>query len=388
MRTLFLIVAVAFIGAAISYGQATGSGFLISPNGYILTCHHVIEDAGEISVRLANGKTYRAKIIDFNESKDLALLKISAKNLPYLRIGDSEKAGLTDEVMALGFPLASDLGEELTVTTGMINSIRKSMGEPSIQTDAAVNPGNSGGPLVAMDGRVIGVIQSQFRKALDEEALLTGERVNFAVPINEAAWLIRKAAAPFVEKEIIEANLSKKQILTLAEPATVFVIAGEPEESSESPESTETESSMLKGRRADIDEGPPADPTDVRAFVLKFVKAGSEDSVDETLQFFTYPVVYYYGSTDISEAEVREDAESYRADWPSRSYEVLGDVKVTGRKKENAFHVTYRLKFAVEDSSVRISGISDNEMTVIQKDGSLFISEVDEEIKKEVEEPK
>lgn len=255
IRVPLLAFLAGLAATAVSFGQATGSGFIISPNGYILTCHHVIEDGGEVLIRLSNEKTYKAKVIDYDKDKDLALLKIPAKNLPFVPVGNSDQAALADEVMALGFPLADDLGNELTVTTGMINSIRKSMGEPSIQTDLAVNPGNSGGPLIGMDGRVIGVIQSQYRKVLDEEALVTGERVNFAVPINEAAEMIREAGVPFNLKAMAPAPmLTTKQILTEAAPATVFVIVGEPGESSEtaSEEPEATESSALKGRRADM----------------------------------------------------------------------------------------------------------------------------------------
>jgi serine protease Do len=155
-----------------------GSGFIIDPQGYIITNNHVIEDADEITVRLANENEYEAKIIGRDPTTDLALIKINDKNsLPFIQLGDSEKVRVGDWVVAIGNPF----GLDHTVTAGIISAKGRVIGagpyDDFIQTDATINPGNSGGPLLNLKGEVIGI-----------NAMISsvGQGIGFAIPADMA----------------------------------------------------------------------------------------------------------------------------------------------------------------------------------------------------------
>ena len=134
-----------------------GSGFIISNDGYILTNRHVIHGADEITVKLSDRREYDAEIVGEDEASDIALLKVDAKNLPKLSLGDANKAKIGEWVMAIGSPLSF----EQTVTKGIISAkgrpIRGQQYIPYIQSDVPINRGNSGGPLINMEGEVIGI---------------------------------------------------------------------------------------------------------------------------------------------------------------------------------------------------------------------------------------
>lgn len=143
--------------------RASGSGVIITDDGYIVTNNHVVDGADEINVTLANKKSYKAKVIGTDPSSDLAVIKIDGKGLPYMVYGNSDEAKLGQWVLAIGYPLSLDV----TVTAGIISAKSRSIGindrqsktaiESFIQTDAAVNPGNSGGALVNTSGELIGI---------------------------------------------------------------------------------------------------------------------------------------------------------------------------------------------------------------------------------------
>ena len=156
-----------------------GTGFVISPDGYIVTNNHVVESADKVEVRLKKEK-YTAKIVGRDQATDLALLKIEAHNLTPIPLGDSDRARVGDWVMAIGDPLNFDK----TVTVGVVSAKDRSgltadastrSFENFIQTDAAINFGNSGGPLINANGEVIGINTAIFRPA---------QNIGFAVPIN------------------------------------------------------------------------------------------------------------------------------------------------------------------------------------------------------------
>jgi Do/DeqQ family serine protease len=146
--------------------KASGSGVIISDDGYIVTNNHVVDNADEINVTLSNKKTYKAKVIGTDPSYDLSVIKIEAAGLPFLLYGNSDDVKIGQWVLAIGYPL----NLETTVTAGIISAKARSLGlnkdksgdpgygvESFIQTDAAVNMGNSGGALINTDGRLIGV---------------------------------------------------------------------------------------------------------------------------------------------------------------------------------------------------------------------------------------
>jgi serine protease Do len=168
---------------------AVGSGFIVDRAGYILTNYHVVEDSSRITVQLHSGEEFVARIVGMDEETDLAVLKIEAgRDLPFVRLGDSEKAQVGDWVLAIGSPF----GLSQTVTAGIVSQVKREtpytfqFPKKFIQTDAAINRGNSGGPLVNMDGEVIGV-NSQI-------ATSTGDYngIGFALPINDAALVYRQ----------------------------------------------------------------------------------------------------------------------------------------------------------------------------------------------------
>ncbi len=158
--------------------RGVGSGFIISADGYIMTNAHVVEGASDVYVTLTDKREFKAKIIGSDTRTDVALLKIDGNSLPRLMIGDSDKIRAGEWVLAIGSPF----GLENTVTAGIISAKARDTGDylPLIQTDVAVNPGNSGGPLINLKGEVIGINSQIYSRS----GGFMG--ISFAVPIDEA----------------------------------------------------------------------------------------------------------------------------------------------------------------------------------------------------------
>ena len=144
------------------FGQTTqtagaGSGFILTPDGYIVTNYHVVGDADTVKVTLYNGDSYDAQYIGGDEDYDIAVIKIEGKNLPVVKLGKSDDVKVGEWVAAIGAPF----GLDNTVTAGIVSAKSRNLPDeqfvPFIQTDVAVNPGNSGGPLFNMKGEVIGI---------------------------------------------------------------------------------------------------------------------------------------------------------------------------------------------------------------------------------------
>lgn len=169
--------------------RATGTAFVVHPDGYLLTCHHVTNGAVSIEVAIG-GQSYQASLIVDDAEHDLALIRIDAKSLPVLPLADSQAVEQGEEVRAIGFPLSSILGENIKATRGTIAGINQEDANTIFQIDAAINPGNSGGPLVNEQGEVVGVI---FAKLVDNVA----SSVGFATPINDAKSLLASQSISF-----------------------------------------------------------------------------------------------------------------------------------------------------------------------------------------------
>jgi serine protease Do len=158
--------------------RGVGSGFIISADGYVLTNAHVVDGADDVYVTLTDKREYKAKIIGADKRTDVALVKIEGSNLPRLALGDLSKVRAGEWVIAIGSPF----GLDNTVTAGIISAKARDTGDylPLIQTDVAVNPGNSGGPLINMRGEVIGINSQIYSRSGGYMG------ISFAVPIDEA----------------------------------------------------------------------------------------------------------------------------------------------------------------------------------------------------------
>jgi serine protease Do len=160
--------------------RSLGSGFIISADGYLLTNAHVVEGADEITVRLTDKREFKAKVIGTDKRTDVALIKIEASGLPVVKLGDPNKLRVGEWVLAIGSPF----GFDNTVTAGIVSGKGRSLPQenlvPFIQTDAAVNPGNSGGPLFNMRGEVVGINSQIYSRTGGYMGL------SFAIPIDLA----------------------------------------------------------------------------------------------------------------------------------------------------------------------------------------------------------
>ena len=179
--------------------KSSGSGVVISPDGYVLTNTHVVENASKISVTLSGGDEYDAEVIGFDKTSDLALLLLNGNNFPFAEMGDSDDLIIGEWVIALGNPFELfSVSNQPTASVGIISANHMDFGmqkesgrvlQNMIQTDAAINPGNSGGPLVNSEGRVIGI----------NTFIFTGSNYNrgsigigFAIPINTAKRIAKE----------------------------------------------------------------------------------------------------------------------------------------------------------------------------------------------------
>ena len=160
--------------------RGQGSGFIIDPDGIIMTNAHVVDGADEVTVKLVDKREFTAKVLGSDKTTDVAVLKIDAKNLPTVKIGNPETTRVGEWVVAIGTPF----GLENTVTSGIVSAKSRSLPDdsyvPFIQTDAAINPGNSGGPLFNLRGEVIGINSQIFSRSGGSQGL------GFAVPIDIA----------------------------------------------------------------------------------------------------------------------------------------------------------------------------------------------------------
>ena len=179
--------------------KSSGSGVVISPDGYVLTNTHVVENASKISVTLSGGDEYDAEVIGFDKTSDLALLLLNGNNFPFAEMGDSDDLIIGEWVIALGNPFELfSVSNQPTASVGIISANHMDFGmqkesgrvlQNMMQTDAAINPGNSGGPLVKTEGKVIGI----------NTFIFTGSNYNrgsigigFAIPINTAKRIAKE----------------------------------------------------------------------------------------------------------------------------------------------------------------------------------------------------
>lgn len=192
---------------------AAGSGFILTPDGYIVTNFHVVEDSDSITVSMYDGKTYKAALIGYDESNDVAVLKIDAQNLAPVVLGNSDNLNVGDNVVAIGNPLG-----ELTfsLTSGSISAkdreITMSSGSTMrlMQTDCAINSGNSGGALFNLYGEVIGITNAKYSSSSSGASI---DNIGFAIPINKA----RIIAESIIEKGYYPKPYIGVSVITVSE---------------------------------------------------------------------------------------------------------------------------------------------------------------------------
>ena len=188
---------------------ASGSGFILTGDGYVLTNYHVIESSNSISVTLYDGKSYDAVLIGYDESSDIAVLKIDAEGLTPVVLGDSDNLNVGDSVVAIGNPLG-----ELTfsLTSGAVSALNReitlsnSVTMNLIQTDCAINSGNSGGALFNLYGEVIGITNAKYSGSGSGASI---DNIGFAIPINHVRGIVESIIENgYVAKPYIGVNVS------------------------------------------------------------------------------------------------------------------------------------------------------------------------------------
>ncbi len=170
--------------------RGLGTGSIVSPDGYILTNNHVVADADKITVKLPDGRELVAKLIGADPPTDLAVIQVQGKNLPTMKLGDSDDLDVGESVIAIGNPF----GLEQTVTAGIVSAKgRSEVGltdyEDFIQTDASINPGNSGGPLVNLRGDIVGINTAIYTRSGGNQG------IGFAIPVNMARTIMKDLIA-------------------------------------------------------------------------------------------------------------------------------------------------------------------------------------------------
>lgn len=205
--------------------EGIGSGFIINEEGYILTNYHVVEGAQEVTVTLSTGKEYKAKVVNYDQNQDIAMIKMEGdfKVPAVAELGDSSKLAPGEEVIAIGTPLSKDFAQ--TVTKGVVSAVGRTVNTQTgnqvnlIQTDTAINPGNSGGPLVNSEGKVVGINTLKLAGG--------AEGIGFAIPINEVKSKLDVLSKPILNIGIKAREINKEMAKQYKEPEGIYVVETE-----------------------------------------------------------------------------------------------------------------------------------------------------------------
>jgi len=211
--------------------RGIGSGFIISPDGYVLTNAHVVADASEVTVKLTDRREFAAKVIGADKRSDVALIKIPATNLPSVHFGDSSRLQPGQWAIVIGSPF----GFENSVTAGVISATGRPLPDdngqtyvPYIQTDAAVNPGNSGGPLFNIDGQVVGINSQIYSRTGGYMGMSFAVPINLALAVKDQLMKNGKVARSRIGVGVQEINQQLAQSFGLAIPHGALVGSVEP----------------------------------------------------------------------------------------------------------------------------------------------------------------
>ncbi len=209
-----------------------GSGFIVTPDGYVLTNAHVVADASEVTVKLTDRREFRAKVIGADKRSDVALIKIPATGLPTVRFGDPDKIRPGQWAIAIGSPF----GFENSVTAGVVSAVGRPLPDDSgtsfvtfIQTDAAVNPGNSGGPLFNLDGQVIGMNAQIYSRTGGYMGMSFAIPIDVALNVKEQLMKTGKVARSRIGVSVQDIGQQLAQTFGLTTPHGALISAVEPQ---------------------------------------------------------------------------------------------------------------------------------------------------------------
>ena len=202
--------------------EGIGSGFIINKEGYILTNYHVVKGAQEVTVTLSTGKEVKAKVVNYDENQDIAMIKLEGKfEVPAVaELGNSKDVKPGEDVIAIGTPLSKDFAQ--TVTKGVVSAVGRSVNTETgkqvnlIQTDTAINPGNSGGPLVNSEGKVIGINTLKLAGG--------AEGIGFAIPINEVKAKLDVLSKPLLTLGVKVREIDKEMSNEYNLPEGIYVV--------------------------------------------------------------------------------------------------------------------------------------------------------------------
>ncbi|MGG7076327.1 S1C family serine protease [Clostridium sardiniense] len=202
--------------------EGIGSGFIINEEGDILTNYHVVKGAQEVTVTLSTGEEVKAKVVNYDETQDIAMIKMQGKfKVPAVaELGDSSKLKPGEEVIAIGTPLSKDFAQ--TVTKGVVSAVGRTVNTETgkqvnlIQTDTAINPGNSGGPLVNSEGQVVGINTLKLAGG--------AEGIGFAIPINEVKAKLDVLSKPILTLGVKVREIDKKLSKQYDIPEGIYVV--------------------------------------------------------------------------------------------------------------------------------------------------------------------
>ena len=357
MKRLFVLLLACLLCVTAAFaGNYFGSGFVVQPNGYILTNYHVIKSGGRITVTIPGRGQRPARVVAVDPAQDLALLKVELDNLPTLPLAPSGTVQVLDPVTVLGYPLADVLGTEVSAADGKINAIRHEGNRLVLQFDANVNPGNSGGPLLNANGEVVGVVVSKINAL--QFAKNNGtipERINFAIPIEQAAELFRKAGLRLTPSHR-QQTMSLQEVFNEAKDATVLILV------------EEGQPSLAQIKSNDGDD----QTTTITNFLQAFVKSGETGDANGQVPFYATRVDYY-DNGQVSLDDIAAELEEYNQRWPERHFKILGKPKVTYNERYGCYVAEFRVVYLLRGASRTLQGVCKYQAAVAYQNGALKI---------------
>jgi hypothetical protein len=327
---LFLIVLVTANADSVS----TGTGFFINQT-QIVTCAHCVPAGSSVFIVRSDNSKSEATVAFADRDLDIAVLSSDRAAEQALPIGDSEDVKLLDDLYVFGFPLASEIGSELSASHGTLNSRRSMSGKEWLQLDATINPGNSGGPILNASGQVVGIAVARLDSLkMVKESGIIPERINFAIPSSTLRTRLTRASIAFT---FAQPTRPITDIGFAATKATVLLIAvsKDSQAGSESPPPTPSQTNLSEA----------ADST-LRSAATEYIDSGNSPSLDREMALYAERVEYYDEGPKTVD-QIRIDLAKQRQKWTSRHFDVLGIVSTKYDADKDVgsviIHYTYQI---------------------------------------------